>query len=232
MSRAGAEAAPARQPFQPHPPGPLRRAGRWRLPKASSRCSAPWLKPSRRARRNRNQKPAAAGAARIRAIFFRAHGAWRHSGRGLPPIPPPASSCRKPSTGYIGSTAIPPATASMTTRPIQPGIIFRQIPSPARAFAWPTTTCPHLRARNRRSSNTRTKPMPSAASARSMAAILNAGVARAPACAHCGAPYTGKIKVFVDRLIAFGGGTGGFLLEPRERTAAEIAEGFSRAERL
>lgn len=26
-------------------------------------------------------------------------------------------------------------------------------------------------------------------------------------------PYTGKIKAFIDLLVAFGGGTGGFLLE-------------------
>lgn len=38
------------------------------------------------------------------------------------------------------------------------------------------------------------------------------GVGRAPPCPHCGQPYTAPIKIFVDRLIAFGGSTGGFLL--------------------
>ena len=55
---------------------------------------------------------------------------------------------------------------------------------------------------------------------------LEAGVARAPACAHCGAPYTGKIKVFVDRLIAFGGGTGGFLLEPLNTPPPRLPKDF------
>jgi hypothetical protein len=39
------------------------------------------------------------------------------------------------------------------------------------------------------------------------------GAARAAPCPHCGQPYTGKIKVFVDLLVAFGGGTGAFLVE-------------------
>jgi|ERR1700677_3643065 hypothetical protein len=38
------------------------------------------------------------------------------------------------------------------------------------------------------------------------------GVAKAPPCEHCGAPYTATVKIYVDRLIAFGGSTGGFLL--------------------
>ena len=38
------------------------------------------------------------------------------------------------------------------------------------------------------------------------------GDARVPACEHCGAPYTGKVKIFLDRLVTFGGGTGGVLL--------------------
>ena len=33
------------------------------------------------------------------------------------------------------------------------------------------------------------------------------GAARATPCPHCGQPYTGKIKVFIDLLVAFGGGT-------------------------
>ena len=55
---------------------------------------------------------------------------------------------------------------------------------------------------------------------------LECGVARAPACEHCGAPFTGKIKIFVDRLIAFGGGTGGFLLEPVNTPPPRLAKDF------
>ena len=55
---------------------------------------------------------------------------------------------------------------------------------------------------------------------------LDAGVASAPACAHCGASYTGKIKVFVDRLVAFGGGTGGFLLEPATAPPPRLPKEF------
>jgi hypothetical protein len=55
---------------------------------------------------------------------------------------------------------------------------------------------------------------------------LECGVARAPACEHCGTPFTGKIKVFVDRLIAFGGGTGGFLLEPRNALPPRLPKEF------
>lgn len=39
------------------------------------------------------------------------------------------------------------------------------------------------------------------------------GAGRAAPCPHCGQPYTGKFKVFIDLLVAFGGGTGAFLLE-------------------
>jgi hypothetical protein len=52
------------------------------------------------------------------------------------------------------------------------------------------------------------------------------GDARAPACEHCGAPYGGKVKIFVDRLIAFGGGTGGFLLEPQNVPPPRLAKDF------
>ena len=55
---------------------------------------------------------------------------------------------------------------------------------------------------------------------------LDCGVARVPPCEHCGAPFTGKIKIFVDRLIAFGGGTGGFLLEPNGTPPPQIPKDF------
>src|SRR3954462_7068404 len=55
---------------------------------------------------------------------------------------------------------------------------------------------------------------------------LECGVARAPACEHCGTPFTGKVKVFVDRLIAFGGGTGGFLLSPVNTSPPRLARDF------
>jgi hypothetical protein len=42
---------------------------------------------------------------------------------------------------------------------------------------------------------------------------LECGVARVAPCEHCGAPATGSVKVFLDRLVAFGGATGGFLLK-------------------
>ena len=52
------------------------------------------------------------------------------------------------------------------------------------------------------------------------------GVARVPPCPHCGQPYTGKIKAFLDRLIAFGGATGGFLLEPNGAPPPQIPKDF------
>src|SRR4051794_24874536 len=52
------------------------------------------------------------------------------------------------------------------------------------------------------------------------------GVARAPPCARCGAPYTGKIRAFLDRLVAFGGSTGGFLLEPNGTPPPQIPKDF------
>ena len=55
---------------------------------------------------------------------------------------------------------------------------------------------------------------------------LECGVARVPPCAHCGSTFTGKIKVFVDRLIAFGGGTGGFLIEPKGTAPPQLQRDF------
>jgi hypothetical protein len=55
---------------------------------------------------------------------------------------------------------------------------------------------------------------------------LECGVARVPACEHCGAPFTGKIKLFVDRLVAFGGGTGGFLIEPNGTAPPQLERDF------
>ena len=55
---------------------------------------------------------------------------------------------------------------------------------------------------------------------------LECGVARVPACPHCGVPFTGKIKVFVDRLVAFGGGTGGFLIEPNGDPPPQLERDF------
>ena len=52
------------------------------------------------------------------------------------------------------------------------------------------------------------------------------GVGRAPPCPHCGKPYTGKIKVFVDLLVAFGGGTGGFLLTPNGTSPPRLKKEF------
>jgi hypothetical protein len=43
------------------------------------------------------------------------------------------------------------------------------------------------------------------------------GDGRTPPCPHCGAPYTATIKVFIDRLIAFGGATGGLLIAPTDK---------------
>ena len=53
------------------------------------------------------------------------------------------------------------------------------------------------------------------------------GVGRAPPCPHCGEPYTGKIKIFVDRLIAFGGSTGGFLVTPNDTQPPRLARDFA-----
>ena len=55
---------------------------------------------------------------------------------------------------------------------------------------------------------------------------LECGVARVPVCPHCGAPFTEAIKVFVDRLIAFGGGTGGFLLKPNGSAPPQLAQDY------
>jgi len=55
---------------------------------------------------------------------------------------------------------------------------------------------------------------------------LECGVARVPPCPHCGAAYTGKAKVFVDRAIAYGGGTGGFLLEPNGTAPPQLERDF------
>lgn len=52
------------------------------------------------------------------------------------------------------------------------------------------------------------------------------GDARAAPCPHCGQPYTGKIKVFIDLLVAFGGGTGGFLVEPNGRPLPTLPKDF------
>jgi hypothetical protein len=52
------------------------------------------------------------------------------------------------------------------------------------------------------------------------------GVARVPPCPHCGKPYTGKIKAFLDRMISFGGATGGFLLEPTGTPPPKIPKDF------
>jgi hypothetical protein len=52
------------------------------------------------------------------------------------------------------------------------------------------------------------------------------GDARAPACEHCGAPYTGKVKIFIDRLIAFGGGTGGVLLTANDVPPPQLQREF------
>jgi hypothetical protein len=55
---------------------------------------------------------------------------------------------------------------------------------------------------------------------------LECGVARVPTCEHCGEPISGKIKVFVDRLVAFGGGTGGFLIEPNGNAPPQLERDF------
>ena len=55
---------------------------------------------------------------------------------------------------------------------------------------------------------------------------LEVGVARLPPCPHCGAPYTEKAKVFVDRLVAFGGSTGGFLIEPNGSQPPRLQRDF------
>ena len=55
---------------------------------------------------------------------------------------------------------------------------------------------------------------------------LECGVARVPPCEHCGKPFSGKIKVFIDRLIAFSGGTGGFLVEPNGAAPPQIERDF------
>jgi hypothetical protein len=52
------------------------------------------------------------------------------------------------------------------------------------------------------------------------------GVARVPPCEHCGAPSTGKVKIFVDRMIAFGGATGGFLLTANDVTPPRLERDF------
>jgi len=188
----------------------LRGAGRRRLPKASRRCSAPWPKQSCYARSNRNQKPADGGAARTSAIFFRGLGERRRSERGLPLMPPPASSCRKRSTGCIGSTATRPTAANMAARPIPPGIIFHRIPSLARAFPWPMMICPHLRARNKPLTGTRTKPMPSAASARSMAAILNVALRARPLARIAARPSPARYRYLWTGLLPLAAARAGF----------------------
>jgi len=55
---------------------------------------------------------------------------------------------------------------------------------------------------------------------------LEVGVARLPPCPHCGAPYTEQSKVFLDRLVAFGGATGGFLLEPNGTAPPRLQRDF------
>ena len=55
---------------------------------------------------------------------------------------------------------------------------------------------------------------------------LECGVARVPVCPHCGVAFTATIKVFVDRLIAFGGGTGGFLLKPNGSAPPQLTKDF------
>jgi hypothetical protein len=52
------------------------------------------------------------------------------------------------------------------------------------------------------------------------------GAARAAPCPHCGQPYTGKIKVFIDLLVSFGGGTGGFLIEANGTTPPKLPKDF------
>jgi hypothetical protein len=52
------------------------------------------------------------------------------------------------------------------------------------------------------------------------------GDSRVPPCPHCGKPYTVKIKVFLDRLIAFGGCTGGFLLTPNDMHLPQLQREF------
>jgi hypothetical protein len=53
------------------------------------------------------------------------------------------------------------------------------------------------------------------------------GLAKAPPCPHCGAPYTGTVKIYVDRLIAFGGATGGFLLTANDVQPPQLQREFS-----
>jgi hypothetical protein len=52
------------------------------------------------------------------------------------------------------------------------------------------------------------------------------GAGRVSPCPHCGQPYTGKIKVFVNLLVAFGGGTGGFLLQPNGTPPPTLQKDF------
>jgi hypothetical protein len=52
------------------------------------------------------------------------------------------------------------------------------------------------------------------------------GVATAPPCEHCGRPYSGKVKIYVDRMIAFGGATGGFLLTANDARPPELKRDF------
>ncbi len=52
------------------------------------------------------------------------------------------------------------------------------------------------------------------------------GVGRVPPCPHCGEPYRGKLKVFVDMLAAFGGGQGGFMLIPKGEAAPKIKKDY------
>jgi hypothetical protein len=52
------------------------------------------------------------------------------------------------------------------------------------------------------------------------------GDASVPPCPHCGEPYTGRVKVYLDRLIAFGGGTGGVLLTPFKEPLPQLPKEF------
>ena len=55
---------------------------------------------------------------------------------------------------------------------------------------------------------------------------LECGVARAPACEHCGAPLYRQDQGICGPAIAFGGGTGGFLLEPPNAPPPKLPKDF------
>ena len=102
----------------------LRGAGRWRLPKTSRRCSAPWPKPSRRTRSNRNQKPAAGGAARTRAIFFPRLGNGDDQDADCRLYRCQHLHVGNARLAALGARLHGQTAASMRARPIPPGIIF------------------------------------------------------------------------------------------------------------